>query len=156
VSEPAVVRAVVDTNLLVRGILRRRPDSKAVQLYEAIRGRRFRLVTSEYVLDEVRRTLQRPDVGAIASVSEAAIARVLQGLRRTAHYVPGDFEVELVPRDPKDNPIVACALEGDAGYVVTDDRKHLLPLKIVRVAGYRPVRIVSPSLFLDLLRRATA
>lgn len=155
-SGSRVVRAVVDTNLLVRGILRRQPESNAVRLYEAIRGRRFRLVTSNYVLDEVRQTLLRPDVRAIAPTPESAIGRALQGLRRTARVVPGDFEVDLVPGDPKDNPIVATALEGDAGYVVTDDRRHLLPLKVVRVAGYRPVRMVTDRLFLALLRRGDA
>jgi predicted nucleic acid-binding protein len=44
--------------------------------------------------------------------------------------------------------VVACALEGDARFVVTDDRKHLLPIKVVRIAGHRTVQIVSPAQFL--------
>jgi predicted nucleic acid-binding protein len=51
--------------------------------------------------------------------------------------------VWAVPKDPKDNPILACALEGNADFVVTDDRKHLLPMR-----SYHGIRIVSPPSFL--------
>jgi hypothetical protein len=33
-------------------------------------------------------------------------------------------------------------------YIVTDDRRDLLPLKVIRVAGYKPVQIVAPRAFL--------
>jgi len=62
--------------------------------------------------------------------------------------VPGNFDVSLVPTDAKDNPIVACALEGDAAYIVTDDRRDLLPIKEIRVAGHKPAQIVAPQAFL--------
>jgi hypothetical protein len=47
--------------------------------------------------------------------------------------------------DPDDNPVVAGALEAGGGFVVTDDRKHSLPTKAVRVPAYRTVQIVSPA-----------
>ena len=68
-------------------------------------------------------------------------------LRDLATVVAGRYDVALVARDPADNPVLACALEGGAGFVVTDDRKHLLPLKVVRLAGHAAVQIVSPGAF---------
>jgi len=68
--------------------------------------------------------------------------------RRIGVLAPGDLDVSLVPTDAKDNPIVACALEAAAEYIVTDDRRDLLPLKVIRVAGYEPVQIVAPRAFL--------
>ena len=156
-SEPETVRAVVDSNLLVRGVLGRHPRAYGVRLLESWLQDRFELVTSDYLLDEVRRALQRPKVRALApTMSVRALNDAVTRIRDAAEYVAGDFEVDLVPLDVKDNAVLACALEGDAGYVVTDDRKHLLPLKVVRVAGYRLVRVVDAALFLDLLRRGTA
>ena len=38
-------------------------------------------------------------------------------------------------------------------YLVTDDRRDLLPLKVIRVSGYRPVQVVTPRGFLRLLER---
>ena len=57
----------------------------------------------------------------------------------------------MVPTDAKDNKVVACALEGEAGYLVTDDRRDLLPLKAVRVGGHRVIQIVAPGAFLRRL-----
>jgi len=68
-----------------------------------------------------------------------------------AVVVPGRYRVDLVSTDPKDNPVLACAIEGVADYVVTDDRRDLLPLKVVHLAGYAPIQIVSAAEFLRLL-----
>jgi predicted nucleic acid-binding protein len=38
--------------------------------------------------------------------------------------------------------VLACAIEGMADYVVSDDRRDLLPLKVVRLAGHVPIQIV--------------
>ena len=146
----SVVRAVVDSNLLVRGVLGRRPTSVAVRLHRAILLRRFRLVTSEYILEEVREVLASPELQEAGAPPSGVVEQILAGLRSSGEVMPGDFEVNLVPADPKDNPVVACALEGDAEYIVTDDRRHLLPLGTVRVTGYRPVRVVTAF---DFLRR---
>jgi predicted nucleic acid-binding protein len=75
-------------------------------------------------------------------------------LRRVALVVPGHYQgLDRVPTDLKDNIVVCCALEAEAEYIVTDDRRDLLPLKVIRCAGYRPVQIVSPPAFLRLLGR---
>ena len=75
-------------------------------------------------------------------------------LRRVALVVPGHYEdLDKVPSDLKDNIVVGCALEAGADYIVTDDRRDLLPLKVIWCAGYRPVQIVSPLAFLRLLGR---
>jgi predicted nucleic acid-binding protein len=75
-------------------------------------------------------------------------------LRHSAVVVPGHYEgLDKVPSDVKDNIVVACALEGEADYIVTDDRRDLLPLKVIRCSGYHPVQIVSPLAFLRLLDR---
>ena len=156
-NEPEAVRAVIDSNLLVRGILGRHPKAHGALLLEAWLHDCFALVTSDTLLDEVRRALRRPKVRALApTMSTRMLDDAVQVIRAAAERVTGDFDVDLVPLDVKDNAVLGCALEADAGYVVTDDRKHLLPLKVVRVAGYRPVRIVTAHLFLRLLGRGDA
>ena len=67
---------------------------------------------------------------------------------------PGDYQdFDVVSKDPKDNPVIACAIESGAEHVVSDDKKHLLSLKVVRIKGYRPVQIVLPEDFLATLAR---
>ena len=99
--------------------MRRAAAGLSVRLFEAWLQDRFDLVTSDYLLDEVR-------------------------LRNASEPMVDDVEVDLVPADVKDNAVLFCAIEGDAGYVVTDDRKNLYRSKqcvpFPRVAGYRVVR----------------
>lgn len=87
-------------------------------------------------------------IGGEAVYGRRPIGRNRRLFRLSLVLVPGRFDVSLVPTDAKDNPIVACALEGDADYIVTDDRRDLLPLKVIRVAGHKAVQIVAPTAFL--------
>ncbi|MBI2898299.1 MAG: putative toxin-antitoxin system toxin component, PIN family [Deltaproteobacteria bacterium] len=154
-SARTVVRAVVDSNLLVSGILGRRPRSHAGRLHRAILVRRFQLVISDYILREVRDVLLSPEIQETGAPPEHVVDRIVAALRLTGQVVPGSFEGDFAPNNPKDSPIVACALEGDAGYVVTDDRA-LLDLGARRLAAFRPVRIVYAKKFLELLDRGDA
>jgi predicted nucleic acid-binding protein len=44
-----------------------------------------------------------------------------------ATLTPGDLEVNAVAEDPIDNEVIACALEGQAGYgLASDDRLLML------------------------------
>src|SRR5207244_10680710 len=72
---------------------------------------RLRLVTSEYLLAEVDRTLREPEVRALRCLSDAQIGAFVTVLRDLATVVAGRYDVALVRRDPADNPVLACALE---------------------------------------------
>jgi predicted nucleic acid-binding protein len=48
--------------------------------------------------------------------------------------------------DPDDEMILECALAAEADFIVTGDKKHLLPLR-----QFRDIPIVSPADFLRLL-----
>ena len=139
-------RAVLDANLIVRGLLT--PYGGAGRLLGELARGRFVFVTSESILYEVATILSEPRVRRYGPFPRDEIRRRTDLLRRIGVLVPGRFDVSLVPTDAKDNPIVACALEGDADYIVTDDRRDLLPLKVIRVAGHEPVQIVAPRAFL--------
>jgi len=143
---PRVVRAVVDTNVLLRVLLSKAGPSARV--YEAARRGDFRLVLSPTLLREIRAAFFKPHVRRRYPLSLGEIAAFMADLQIVADVVPGHFEVDLVPTDPKDNPVLACALEGRAGLLVTDDRRDLLPLGVVQVAGCVPVRIVNVPTFL--------
>ena len=55
-------------------------------------------------------------------------------------------EIHVIEEKETDNMILETAIIGKARYLVTGDRKHLLPLKI-----YRMVRILEPSDFLNVM-----
>ena len=55
----------------------------------------------------------------------------MRGVRARAVIVSELPEVDLVD-DPDDNLVLATAVAGEADYLVTGDRRHLLQLKKVR------------------------
>ena len=52
-----MIRAVVDTNVLASGFVRRHPQAPSVQILDAWRAGRFTLIYSADILIELRRTL---------------------------------------------------------------------------------------------------
>lgn len=143
-------RAVLDTNVLVRVVIR--PGGTTGGVLDLFAEGAFLLITSEPLIAEFGATLRKPRVQRNAPFTRTEIDRAVRALRGAAEVVRGDFDVDLVPGDPRDNPVVACALEAGAELIVTDDRKHLLPLKAIRVSGFRTVQVANVPAFLRLLR----
>ena len=147
--EPARPKAVLDTNVLVSMVIK--PDGLCGRLRDPLVRGDFTMVTSEELLGELEDVLGRPKMRRYISNPDAR--RYIAVLRKLAEIRASIFEdVDLVPRDVKDNPFVACALEADVGLLVTGDHKHLLALGTVRVSGYRPVRMVTARAFLKEIR----
>jgi predicted nucleic acid-binding protein len=95
-ARPAV-RAVVDTNLLVRGLLRRRRGSAAVRLLDAAVDGAFQLVLSPYLLAEVRDTLREPRVRVLRGLTDAQIDGFVAALADVSHVVKGTYAVRVIP-----------------------------------------------------------
>ncbi len=145
-----VSRAVLDTNLVVRIFITAR--GLTGRLMTALADAKFKLAISEPMLRELAVTMRYPRVQRYGPFTDRDLERIEGVLRRLAVVVPGAYtDLDMVPTDAKDNPIVACALESTADYIVTDDRRDLLPLKVIPVAGYKPIQIVAPGPFLRLL-----
>jgi putative PIN family toxin of toxin-antitoxin system len=118
----------------------------AARIFSLAREGKFRLVTAPAILREVRIGFFKQHIRRRYPLPLEEIADYLAALQLNADVVAGDLEVDRVTDDPKDHPILACAVEGDARYVVTDDRRDLLPIK-----HWRRIQIVSAPAFLRML-----
>lgn len=147
VSKSGPPRAVLDTSILTRFLLS--PDGFTIRLYKAMITRRYIAVTSSAILEELAIVMKKPRTKKYLKASEEDVATFIEQYRKAAYFVPGHYEVFVVKTDPKDNPIVACALEGHADYIVSDDKEDLLPIK-----HYRGIQIVSAPDFLRELARS--
>ena len=142
-----LVRAVLDTNVLVSAVLS--PTGPSSRIFALFRRGRFELVISPALLDEVLEVLLRPRIRLLTGMTVSQAVQLVANIRRRAHVVGGLYaDIDMVPTDPKDNPVLAGALEGDAEYVVTQDKRDLLALKDHHVAGHRTIHIVTPASFL--------
>jgi putative PIN family toxin of toxin-antitoxin system len=80
---------------------------------------------------ELAAVLSRPQIQRLAV---ASLDPLIQGLDRYTWHVPGDLDLTGACRDPKDDKFLACAVEGDAHYLVSSD-KDLLDMKFHLTSG---------------------
>ena len=136
-----MIRAVLDTNVLISALLFEGLPSRLVPAW---RSSRFRPVLSPSILDEYLRALAYPKFHLtpedIRSLLEEEILPFFETVRvKTSSPKP--------VRDPDDAKFVACALEAAVPWIVSGDA-DLLDLGRVE-----SVRIVTPRAFLDHLKR---
>jgi len=124
---------VLDTNLLVRLVLSRTEQSRAV--FDDWRAGRFRVVASQAILSELRRVLHYPRIQQTFHLSDDDIASAWEGIRRRVFLVEGLYEVFVVEKDASDNIFLACAVEAGADYLGSQD-PHLRDLLLSRHADH--------------------
>ena len=142
---PERLRGVLDTNILVRAVLR--PASPAGALFEAFRLHLFDIVTSGPLLDELVRVLLGPSVRRVATITEQQAAAIRACIEAEAVVVPGAYQhVRVVPTDTTDDLLFAAALEGRATYIVSGDLADVRPVKVWKPYEVA-IQVVSASYF---------
>ncbi|MBC7319883.1 putative toxin-antitoxin system toxin component, PIN family, partial [bacterium] len=71
--------------------------------------------------------------------------KILEILELKAIKVYPKTKVSLIKEKKDDNRILECALEGKVDYIISGDRKHILPLK-----EFKGIKIVSVGEFLEI------
>lgn len=138
-----VPRAVLDTNILISGLITPRGTPAKVLL--AWRVGHFNLVTSLPLLLELKEAISRPHFKDRYRLSSQDIHDLIALIKNTALVITDPGAVSTQLRDPDDLAVLACALAGNAEYIVTGDR-DLLDLH-----SFEGVQIMRPSQFLQLL-----
>ena len=112
-----VLRAVLDTNVPIAAHLTRNPRSPTVELLQRWRGGEFVQLYSDDMLVELVEKFQT------RQIAEAVSARYVADLITLGeHVIIAPEQVpNVIPADPDDNMILACALVGCATHIVTYD-----------------------------------
>ena len=131
------MRVVLDTNVIVSGL--NFPGNERLVLELALRGR-FELCLSPFILEEVAGVLVRK-----FDWTEERSSQALRALGGAATVVEPRRLPEVVEGGHADNRILECAVEASADYLVTGDRRHLLPLQ-----EHQGVRILNAPRFLSV------
>ena len=150
-SARALPRAIVDTNLIVSGIILKRGNP--FDLLEAWRGRQFMLLMGQVQRNEIENVLTRPKIYQKYRISPTEIAVILQGLDLDTLRVIPSVLPPISIRDKKDEAILATALGGYAEYLVTGDDDLLVLRDEPQLEG---LKILTAREFLRLLRSETA
>lgn len=141
------MKAVLDSSVLVSAFFS--PNSTSANLLERASEGVFTLCLSREILEETRGVLMRDRHRTRLRYAPEKAMRYCDLLKRVAECVKEQLpDLRVVPLDPKDDMIIATAVAVGANYLVTGDRRHLLP-----IGTYEGIHIVTPREFLDLLIR---
>jgi putative PIN family toxin of toxin-antitoxin system len=139
-------RAVVDTNLVVSGVVVKRGHPLA--LFQQWQQGRFRLLLSSPLRNEYANVLYRPKLLTAHGVARDDIDAFLRLVDTDSEFVTPAVTLPVVVRDPKDEPVLAAALGGNADFLVTGDDDLLALAGDPRLGR---LRIVTVVVFLPLV-----
>ncbi|HUG14892.1 MAG TPA: putative toxin-antitoxin system toxin component, PIN family [Thermomicrobiales bacterium] len=144
----ALVRAVVDTNLFISALIMRR--GSPYEVLRRLRARLFVTLTSDMQRRELRDVLSRPHILHRYRLSEQEITDFFKLFDLAGSLVRLDpsFRMPVEVRDPQDVLILATALAGNAQYLVTGDRDLLVLADDPRLGA---LQIVTATEFLSAL-----
>ena len=132
------MRVVLDTNVIVSGL--NFPGNERLVLELALRGR-FELYLSTFILEEAAGVLTRK-----FDWDEGRSSQALRALGNAGTVIYPRRLTEAIAGGHPDNRVLECAVEASADYLVTGDRRHLLPL-----GTHEGVRILNAPRFLSTL-----
>jgi len=137
------LRAAFDTNVFVSAALSRNPTSPTRELLRRWLAGEFVLVVSQALTAEVIEKLLQHQIGL------EQITELMANLERLGEWaqVPAQDIPAVIAADPDDDLILACAVMGEADYLVTYD-PHFQVLN----GEYRGVKITKALPFLWAVR----
>jgi putative PIN family toxin of toxin-antitoxin system len=129
------VRFVLDTNLLVSGVI---AAGLPRRLIDGAKAGEFELCTSEVLLAELLEVLSREKFAARLTAAGLTAEGIVDDLRRIALIVSPQDAPRVVLADPDDDHVIAAAIAGQADLIASGDKRDLLPM-----GSYRGMPIVT-------------
>ncbi|MGR3309480.1 MAG: putative toxin-antitoxin system toxin component, PIN family [Candidatus Brocadiales bacterium] len=137
-------RVVIDTNVLVSGIIQKSGfPYKVVKSWE--RGNLI-LITSLTMIEEAKKVLNYPKIKEKFSLEKDEIKQTILNLVRHSTLIDNPPVLDVIKEDPEDNKVLSAAIEGRADYIVSGD-SHLLDLK-----SYKGVEVITPRKFCEIMK----
>lgn len=135
------MKVVFDTNIVASATFWR---GKPFDCMVACAEGKCEAVVSPAILAEYHETIEE----LRADYSDRTPVEWADALAESALLVFPADRVRGVTSDPDDEMFLECALAGEVDYIVTGDKKHLLPVK-----EFEGVKIVDAAEFLQLVTK---
>lgn len=137
-----MIRAVLDTNVLVAGLLS--PAGPPARILAGVAAGEVEPAVSPRLLEELRGVLARPKIARHVPAEDADA--FVGWLIRIAVFCEDDPGAPRVVADADDDFLVALAMKAGSSFLVTGDAAVL-------ETAPRSVRAIAPADFADLLDR---
>jgi len=132
-----VIKTCLDSNIFISALLF---DGKPEEVLFMASKREIEIIISPAIMEEVKRNLTEKFDRPVEEVKK--LIKSITSISRVT--IPG-VKIKKIKYLP-DNKILEAALEGKVDYIITGDKKHLLPLK-----EFKGIPIVTPAQFVGIL-----
>lgn len=137
------MKIVLDANIFVSFFLTQNPT--IAKIFNLWQEKKLQVLISPDIKAEILKVFQYPKIKKNLKPQDYQALNFL--LKEEIKLIIPKKRITLC-KDLEDNMYLECALEGKAGFLITGDKKHLLPLK-----KFRQTKIVSPNEFLKYLKK---
>ena len=134
------MRTIMDTNVFVSGIFWE--GNFCSQLIEKWKNKKFELVSSMEIIDELVKTLRDFKIQMPDSMIEDWRNLIIENSIIVEHTI----KLDVIKEDPDDNKFLEAGITGKVDIIISQD-KHLLKLK-----EYQGMKIISPEEALLILK----
>ena len=136
------MRAVIDTNILVRALIKPRGTVGPVLL--RLHGGEYTILYSQPLIEELIDVLNRPRIRQKYDLSDDDIHTVVSLILLQGEVVTPEKRVTAC-RDPRDDKFLEVAMHGGADVIVSGDQDLLV------LNPFAGIPIMPPSRFLQIL-----
>ena len=139
------MRAVIDTNVLLSALLW---GGTPRALLEHVRNGTVTLISSQALLAELARVLERPKFDVILLRTNTPRAQSLAEVRQLAEVIDPPPLVQPVCRDPDDDALLALAIAAQADLLISGDDD------LLSLGSFEGIPILTPAQALKRLLAA--
>lgn len=139
-----MIRAVIDTNILVRAVIK--PTGSVGPVLQRLRRREYTLLVSRPTLDELAEVLNRPRLRMKYQLADRILRATIRLIVLRGELIRPDRRITLC-RDPRDDKSLELAASGSAQVIVSGDAD------LLTLDAFERIPIVSPARFLAMFDR---
>ena len=136
-----MLKAVVDTNVFISGLLK---GSTNRQIISLLQDARFTLIISPETLDELMGVISRPKLHNV--IKRVTAEKLIEIIKTQALLTKPRQKFNVIKDDPNDNRFLEVAIESNADFIISGDH-HLLSLK-----KFQNIPIITSKEFLKRLK----
>jgi putative PIN family toxin of toxin-antitoxin system len=115
-------KVIFDTNIIISAIIF---GGNPGICFEMARAGEVQLFTSKALLLELAAKLNKK-----FKWTQNDIEEVIIGISKFAEIINPKEEIDLIKKDPSDNKILEVAREVKADFIISGDKRHILPLGV--------------------------
>lgn len=131
------MKVVLDTYIYLSGLIF--PKTNPWKILVLARNRKITVFCSRFILEEIKKILVIK-----FNYPEAIAQKFIDEILKFTKVISPTARISVIKTKDDDNRILECALSAKADFLISGDKKHILPLKTIK-----NIKIISAKEFLS-------